>query len=118
MSGFDALPHEEQLRRLHLLATAALNRYDLSPGAEVRLVNVSENATYRVETPAGDEAWALRVHREGYHSRNAIASELAWLTALRRDGAVVTPVPVAGRDGGLIQEISHEALPNPRHVVL
>ena len=76
MPGFDALPHDEQLRRLHLLATAALDRYDLPPGAEAHLINVSENATYRVESPAGGEKWALRVHREGYHSRNAIASEL------------------------------------------
>ena len=118
MPGFDALPHDEQLRRLHLLATAALDRYDLPPGAEAHLVNVSENATYRIEAPAGGEKWALRVHREGYHSRNAIASELAWLTALRRDGAVVTPTPIAGTDGEPIQLVPHETLPRPRHVVL
>ena len=118
MPGFDALPHDEQLRRLHLLATAALDRYDLPPGAEAHLINVSENATYRVESPAGGEKWALRVHREGYHSRNAIASELAWLTALRRDGAVVTPTPIAGADGESIQLVPHETLPRPRHVVL
>ena len=118
MPGFDALPHDEQLRRLHLLATEALGRYDLPPGAEAHLVNVSENATYRVEAPAGGEKWALRVHREGYHSRNAIASELAWLTALRRDGAVVTPTPIAGTDGEPIQLVPHETLPRPRRVVL
>ena len=118
MSGFDALPHDEQLRRLHLLATAALDRYDLPSGTEARLINVSENATYRIDSPSGAEKWALRVHREGYHSRGAIASELAWLTALRRDGAVVTPTPIAGTDGELIQLVSHEALPKPRHVVL
>ena len=118
MPGFDALPHDEQLRRLHLLATAALGRYDLPPGAEAHLINVSENATYRVEAPAGGGKWALRVHREGYHSRNAIASELAWLIALRRDGAVVTPTPIAGTDGESIQLVPHETLPRPRHVVL
>ena len=118
MSGFDALPHDEQLRRLHRLATAALGRYDLPAGAEAHLVNVSENATYRVDAPDGRKRWALRVHREGYHPRNEIASELAWLTALREDGAVLTPTPIAGTDGELIQLVSHDELPRPRHVVL
>ena len=118
MSGPDDLPHEEQLRRLHVLATAALERYDLPPGATARLVNVSENATYRIEAPGDGRKWALRIHREGYHTRNAIASELAWLTALRVDGTVVTPTPIAGADGELIQRVSSDAFPRPRHVVL
>ena len=54
------------------------------------MINLSENATYRVQ--AGDgRRWALRVHREGYHSKTAIASELAWLMDLRAQGVVVTP---------------------------
>ena len=62
--------------------------------------------------------WALRVHREGYHSKNAIASELAWLTALREDGSVITPTAIAGRNGDLIQTVEDAAVPRPRHVVL
>jgi Ser/Thr protein kinase RdoA (MazF antagonist) len=41
----------------------------------------------------------LRVHRPGYHSRAAIESELAWIDALRADGVVATPAPLAARDG-------------------
>ena len=85
---------------------------------EAHLINLSENATYRIDAAGGSRKWALRVHREGYHTRNGIASELAWLTALRRDGAVVTPTPIAGTDGELIQLVSHDAVPKPRHVVL
>ena len=118
MSGFDARPHDGRVRRLHRLATAALGRYDLPAGAKAHLVNVSENATYRIDAPATDEKWALRVHRDGYHGRAAIASELAWLTALRADGAVMTPTPIAGADGELIQVVDDDALAHPRHVVL
>ena len=118
MSDFEAPPRGEPLRRLHRLATAALARYDLPSGAGAHLVNASENATYRVESPSGGGKWALRVHREGYHRRNAIASELAWLTALREDGAALTPTPVAGTDGELIQLVADDGLPAPRHVVL
>ncbi|MDX1400378.1 MAG: phosphotransferase [Kiloniellales bacterium] len=118
MSDFEHLPHEEQLRRLQLLAGEALSHFDLPESAYAELINLSENATYRVQDPASDARWALRVHREGYHSRNAIASELAWLTALREDGAVITPTALPGRNGELIQVVQHETLPTPRHVVL
>ena len=118
MSQTDALTHEELLARLLELARHALARWALPDGSTLRLVNLSENATYRVDAPGGTASWALRVHREGYHSRLAIASELAWLTALRADGAAITPLPVAGKDGELIQSVSHPGLPRPRNVVL
>ena len=117
MDDFYALPHEEQLRRLEALANAALANYDLPEGAAAKMINLSENATYSVDAPDGGR-WALRVHREQYHSRNAIASELAWATALREDGAVITPTAIPGRDGELIQTVPHELLPRPRHTVL
>ena len=118
MPEFDDLPFEERMAAIGRLADAALERYDLPDGAAATLINVSENATYRVDVPGSGARWALRVHRERYHSRNGIASELAWLSALRADGAVITPIPVPGRDGELIQLVSHPDLPRPRHVVL
>ena len=93
MSSPDA-DHQQKLKDLQRLAEAALAFYDLPPEAKVTMVNLSENATYRVD--AGGRRWALRVHREGYHSKRAIGSELAWLQALRQDGAVKTPLPVKG----------------------
>ena len=118
MPEFDDLPFEERMAAIGRLADTALERYDLPDGAAATLINVSENATYRVDVPGSGARWALRVHRERYHSRNGIASELAWLSALRADGAVITPIPVPGRDGELIQLVSHPDLPRPRHVVL
>lgn len=118
MQAFDQLPHEQQLERLQSLAAAALAKYELPAGATVTMINLSENATYRVDDPASGGRWALRVHREGYHSKTAIESELAWLTALRRDRAALTPVPRPGRNGELVQVVAHPLLPRPRHVVL
>jgi Ser/Thr protein kinase RdoA (MazF antagonist) len=116
MTAFEHLPHEEQLRRLECLAQAAIVRYPLPSDATARLINLSENATYRID--AGPERYAMRVHREGYHTRNAIASELAWARALREDGAALTPIAMRGRDGELIQTVAHELLPRPRNIVL
>ena len=47
------------------------------------MINLSENATYCVEEVDG-RRWALPIQRDGYHSKQAIESELVWLMALRR----------------------------------
>lgn len=70
--------------------------------AQVRLLTISENATYLVETDAGVKR-VFRVHRPGYHSRAQILSELAWIEGLRRDGVIDTPAPVAALDGSFLQ---------------
>lgn len=103
---------------IQALALAAAARYGLADLPPPVLVNLSENATYRIDGEDGRPRHALRIHREGYHSRQAIASELAWLTALRRERVVTTPVPLAGPDGDLVQDVAHPSLPRPRHVVL
>jgi Ser/Thr protein kinase RdoA (MazF antagonist) len=116
-ADFDLLSHDAQLPILLELAEAATQHYDLPPALVVRLINLSENATYKIEAPDG-RRWALRIHRAGYHSKAAIASELAWLMDLRQSGVVVTPRPVKGRDGEIIQVIGHARMARPRHVVL
>ncbi len=75
---------------------AALGAYGRASDAPLRLLGVSENATWLVED---ERPMVLRVHRPGYHSRLAIESELAWMDALRRDTPVRTPVRIAARDG-------------------
>jgi Ser/Thr protein kinase RdoA (MazF antagonist) len=117
-AGFDALPNEAKLECLRELATAALARYELADTDTPSLVNLSENATYGVQEQGTGRRYALRVHRDGYHSRNAISSELAWLRALRRDRIVTTPMPIPGSDGALIQTVGHPAMDRPRNVVL
>lgn len=99
------------------LAARALSRYGLSPAATVTLINISENITYRVDDPASGDRWALRVHRDGYHSRRAIASELAWVRALKESGAIRTPAPVSGLDGDFVQTLALDGA-SPRNVVL
>ena len=117
MADFNSLPHEQQLPILLELAEAATTHYELPDGLSVKLINLSENATYKIEAPDG-RRWALRIHRDGYHSRTAIASELAWLVDLRSTGVVTTPAPVKGRDGEIIQQVAHPRMPRPRNVVL
>ena len=113
----DVSSHGELVARLHRLAQSALPLWGLPAAAAVTLINLSENATYRIDLPEGPPK-ILRVHRENYHSANAIRCELAWLEALQADGGVVTPPVVPGLDGRKIQTKRSPELARPRHMVL
>jgi Ser/Thr protein kinase RdoA (MazF antagonist) len=117
MPDFDQLNHASQLAWLLELAESALARYALPEVCRVNLINLSENATYKVEAPDG-RRWALRINRDGYHSLAAIRSELAWAMNLRASGVVTTPMPVKGHDGEIIQQVAHARMPRPRNIVL
>ena len=54
----------------------------------------------------------LRVHRTGYHPPGAVASELAWLQALRRDEGLLTPAVYASLHGRQVLAV-HEQVRQP-----
>jgi Ser/Thr protein kinase RdoA (MazF antagonist) len=76
-----------------------LPRYGLPADAPLRLLNLSENATWM----AGDDALVLRLHRPGYHSEAEIRSELAWLAALGNLRGLRCVRPVADLGGRILQ---------------
>ena len=94
----------EILRGYDPFAVAALVPYGFSPDARLSLLSLSENATYRVDDADGRVA-VLRVHRTGYHQPGAIQSELAWLTALRRDEGLRTPEVYQAPDGRQVVDV-------------
>jgi Ser/Thr protein kinase RdoA (MazF antagonist) len=118
MSGDEILTTEEFRARVGRLAQGLLAQYELSSKASVTMINHSENVTYRVDDPDRDRKTILRVHRAGYHSRQGIWSELEWLQALRRDAGVETPVPIAAKDGSVIQRVGSAELPQERYAVM
>jgi Ser/Thr protein kinase RdoA (MazF antagonist) len=75
------------------LIARALPLYGLPSDTPLTLINRSENETWR----AGD--LVLRLHRQGYHTKPEIASELAWLRALQGLPGLRVVRPVAGREG-------------------
>lgn len=80
------------------LIARALPVYGLPPDTPVTLLNRSENETWR----AGP--LVVRLHRQGYHSKAEIASELAWLTSLQDLSGLNTVRPVPGAQG-IVTEI-------------
>ncbi|NJS39971.1 MAG: phosphotransferase [Rhodobacteraceae bacterium] len=79
------------------LLRRALPLYGLPPDMPLTLLNRSENETWR----AGP--LILRLHRQGYHSKPEIASELAWLSALQDLPGLNTVRPIPGAQGPVTQ---------------
>jgi len=106
-------PHDlsvggDVLDRVTRCAGQALGHYGCHPAATVRLLNVSENATYLIEDP--DQGLSvLRVHRLGYHTGTEIESELAWMDALRAEAGVRTPRVLPAPDGRRVMTITDPA---------
>lgn len=80
------------------LIARALPAYGLAEDTPLTLLNRSENETWR----AGD--LILRLHRQGYHTKPEIASELAWLTALQDLPGLNAVKPIPGAQG-LVTEL-------------
>jgi len=92
----------QELHRLEVLARDSLPRHGIDPAAALTLLNISENATYAVDDPASGTRSVLRVHRPGYHSIEAIRSELAWIAALQAGHVVDTPAALPAPGGELV----------------
>jgi Ser/Thr protein kinase RdoA (MazF antagonist) len=94
------------LRDYYPFAQAALEPFGFSGQSRLSLLSLSENATYRVDDPRDGRLAVLRVHRTGYHPPGAVASELAWLQALRRDEGLLTPGVFPAADGREVVDIT------------
>jgi Ser/Thr protein kinase RdoA (MazF antagonist) len=97
------------------VAERALADFDLPEGSTLRLLNLSENATYAVEEPGSGHRSILRVHRRDYHRHDQIESELMWLDALRTDSDLTVPEVLPARDGRRVVTVTHDGV--ERHVV-
>lgn len=97
------------------VAKRALVEWDLCV-AQIELISVSENRVYRVDTDAG-KAYALRIHRPGYHSLAELYAEQQWTAALNQAGIGV-PVPKTTRDGRGYATVPLPGSAETRHIGL
>ncbi len=113
MTDFYNLSGEAQCEKLALLATEAVNQWNLSIES-LELIKHRENAVYKLTTKEGTP-YAVRVHRAGYHTDAELRSEIQWMDALR-DVGVVTPEFVKAPNGAGFLVISHAEVPEPRQI--
>ncbi len=79
-----------------------LAHYDLDV-VHVGEVRVTNNAVFRVDTPA--QSYALRIHRVDYRRPQQIRSELNYVEALVEGSEVLAPRAVRTRSGDLVAAI-------------
>lgn len=99
----------DKLDRMRRIAAEGLHHWNLA-GASLYLLKHRENAVFRVD--ANDDRYALRVHRPGYHSNDALRSELQWMDALA-DAGIDVPriVPTATGQPFALSETPDMAVP-------
>lgn len=124
---FEELTPEQQLSHLESVARRVLPAWGIDSQASVSLLSLSENATWLVKpvistrstrTFEKDQPLILRVHRTGYHSFDAIRTELAWMKALQTEAGLVTPQAIPAINGDLIQCVETPSLNEARFVEL
>ncbi|MEC8427793.1 MAG: phosphotransferase, partial [Pseudomonadota bacterium] len=114
MSALLMLPVEQQLQIMEQVATDALIHWGIQSAA-LELIKHRENAVYKIAS--GSKTYALRVHRQGYHSDRTLDSELLWMNALNQSG-VETPIVIPTENGALFKRIFHPQISEPFQVDL
>lgn len=105
--------HRSQVAQRRAVALAALREYALPEGT-LRFVTHGENTTFRYESDAG--RFLVRVHRPQRHGRDvdptvAIASEIAWLQAIRDDTDLAVPEALPASDGRVAVQVDVRGVP-------
>jgi Ser/Thr protein kinase RdoA (MazF antagonist) len=113
--AWDSLSRAAQLLRLRRLGRTALTAFGVDAD-RMTLLRHEANTTFRVE--AVGERFVLRVSRPGLQTAETIASEMAWLGALRRDTGLGVPEPVPSRGGSFVVVADDAGVPVPHVCVL
>jgi Ser/Thr protein kinase RdoA (MazF antagonist) len=95
-------PEPASQQTFDALATQAQGRWGLQQATR-RLLARRENAVYELRRPEGERT-VLRIHRHGYHTLEALQSELQWMQALN-DAGVETPDVIRTADGDLFAQV-------------
>ena len=110
---FYQLDTDAQVARLTALAHKALENWALDAG-QLELIKYRENAVFKLTTTEGTP-YALRIHRAGYHSDDALRSELQWMAAVEEYGVHV-PTLVVAENGNPFVSMQTENPTETRHV--
>lgn len=113
MTGFADLPCDEQAELFRQLALSATAHWPLDV-VRVEPIKVRENAVFAVHLADGGKV-AMRVHRMGYHSDDALQSEQLWMRALGAQ-RIAVPRPVLSKAGNAFELIELAGLPGRRQV--
>lgn len=108
----------QEILHLREIAAGLLPDYGLSPASVLTLLNESENITFRIDDPKSHAPLVLRIYRHGYHTPEAILSELAWMEALGSSTGILTPRTVSADSGRVLSTLHDSLRDTQRHAVM
>jgi Ser/Thr protein kinase RdoA (MazF antagonist) len=116
MRAYEELTEQGKIRRLHGLARAALDFYDI-PVQRLSCIARDTNTTFRVDAADGAR-FALRVGAPPTDTNLDIDTEMAWLDALARETSIAAARPLRNRYGDFVSVVEQESVPHARRCVL
>jgi len=113
MTGFYKLTPEQQSECYRDLAELVLPEWDLAD-VNLSMIKMRENAVFKVDLSNGEKQ-ILRIHRAGYHSNDALRSELQWIQALGNEG-IETPEVIPTKSNELFITPDSRLAGEPRQI--
>lgn len=88
------------------VAKKTLENYDFGANDDVKLLVLSENATYLVfNKSSGNYDGVLRVSRPGYHTLEELQSEMKWLKQINEYTPLIVANPIPSKNGDTVQQV-------------
>lgn len=115
--GFCVSGYSNEPARLQEFAIDAVAKFGYSLDSIISLINISENATFKVTDPSSGLKTILRIHRPFYHNKQAIQSELDWVQSLRDVQLVRTPSILPSGSGEQVI-LAQDSTGEQRHAVM
>lgn len=103
---FSNLKTPERIAYFKKVVSKALPFWGFPGDTPIKLLNYTENATFKVMPPNSD-CFIMRIHRAIYTTKNSILTEMDWLKSLHQDGLLV-PTPIPQKNGEYILKIATE----------
>lgn len=86
------------------VARHALKEHRITLTHQVKLLQLSENATYLVQSRlSGQKYGVLRVSRPGYHTLSELEAEISWLNQINDYTPLIVAKPIPDKQGRTIQ---------------
>ncbi len=112
---FKSLPFEKQREHLDSVARRSLKVWNYPEEAELRLLNITENATYLVTAPG--KKMVMRVHRIDYAEKESVQTELDWILSLLATTDLKVVVPIKSVHSNYVETIYTKKYDEHRNVV-
>ena len=90
-----------------------LKRYPIKVKV-IEFIHHGENCTFKVIDTKGKK-YLLRIHRGGYHTKEAIQEELKWLESIHQTLDLKIPVPLRSKNSELLETGFVDGFSNPRN---